>query len=161
MPLEGGTAQDIVINARKAVRPAMMQMLRDNVDYLVDIVIMNTPVDTRNARTSVYQMDVMRYRLNGQWVYQSGAATDVWYMRLLEDGTGIYGPRKKRITSRTPGKPMTWIDRETGKRMFAMSIAGMPASHMFAIGAAMTEHEFERNCAKGLALYKTLVEVGE
>lgn len=47
------------------------------------------------------------------------------YAGFQEYGTGIYGPKKKRITPKH-GKVLTWIDEDTGKRVFARSVRGVP-----------------------------------
>ena len=47
------------------------------------------------------------------------------YAGFQEYGTGIYGPKKKRIEPKN-GKLLTWIDPDTGKRVFARSVRGVP-----------------------------------
>lgn len=47
------------------------------------------------------------------------------YAGFQEYGTGIYGPKKKPITPKH-GKLLTWIDPDTGKRVFARSVRGVP-----------------------------------
>lgn len=43
------------------------------------------------------------------------------------EGTGIYGPKKQPIRSKTPGKLLTWVDPDTGKRIWAKEVRGTPA----------------------------------
>lgn len=72
--------------------------------------------------------------------------TKLPYGAYLEFGTGIYGPKRKRITSKTPGKPLAWEvgtgtvlvpgvsasgratkhRQRTSNWVYAMSVKGVP-----------------------------------
>lgn len=47
------------------------------------------------------------------------------YAGFQEYGTGIYGPKKRRIYPKN-GTVLTWIDPDTGERIFARSVKGVP-----------------------------------
>jgi hypothetical protein len=65
----------------------------------------------------------------------AGGTTKVGYARYVEVGTGIYGPRRRRIVPRQ-AKMLSWVaggSRATGKgkgsgRIFARSVRGRPAT---------------------------------
>lgn len=50
--------------------------------------------------------------------------TNVGYMRLLHDGTGRYGPRRRDIRP-VRAKVLAWKSRKTGKYVFARSVRGI------------------------------------
>lgn len=47
------------------------------------------------------------------------------YAGFQEYGTGIYGPEKRPITPKR-GKVLTWVDPDTGQRIFARAVRGVP-----------------------------------
>lgn len=47
------------------------------------------------------------------------------YAGFQEYGTGIYGPKKTPIRPKN-GKLLTWIDPDTGKRVWAREVRGVP-----------------------------------
>jgi hypothetical protein len=65
----------------------------------------------------------------------AGGTSQVGYARYVEEGTGIHGPRKRRITPRR-AKMLSWVgggSRLTGRgsgsrRIFAKSVAGRKAT---------------------------------
>ena len=69
------------------------------------------------------------------------------YAPYVEDGTGLWGPKhaKYEIKPKRPGGWLRWIDPMTGDPVFARRVMhpGWPGNHMFAIGAALTEQEFD------------------
>jgi very-short-patch-repair endonuclease len=76
----------------------------------------------------------------------------------VEWGTGLWGPKhaKYLIVPKKPGGWLSWINPRTGQRVFARKVMhpGSPGAHMFAIGAHLTEAEFEeRIAAPVLALW--------
>lgn len=81
--------------------------------------------------------------------YETGCETNVSYAPYVEYGTGIYhipeAHTEWEITPRRPGGWLSWIDRETGERLFAKRVVqkGIHPQSMFAIGAHMTEFEFD------------------
>jgi len=48
------------------------------------------------------------------------------YALFQHEGTGIYGPNKRPIRPKK-GKYLSWIDQDTGKRVFAKEVRGTPA----------------------------------
>lgn len=52
------------------------------------------------------------------------------YTELVDQGTGLYGPLKRWITPQT-AKVLSWIDRESGKRVFAKRVRGQPGQRFF------------------------------
>ncbi len=72
------------------------------------------------------------------------------YTTFVDQGTGIYGPKRKPITSKT-GKVLSWIDAQSGGRVFARSTIGQPGKRFFRIGLSaifgaenVDEHRFGR-----------------
>ena len=65
----------------------------------------------------------------------AGGTSSVGYARYVEEGTGIHGPRKRRITPRR-ARMLSWVaggSRLTGRgpgarRIFAKSVAGRKAT---------------------------------
>jgi hypothetical protein len=65
----------------------------------------------------------------------AGGTSSVGYARYVEEGTGIHGPRKRRITPRR-ARMLSWVaggSRRTGRgpgarRIFAKSVAGRKAT---------------------------------
>lgn len=51
----------------------------------------------------------IRYIEKTPVVVMGGVGTKLEHGIYLEFGTGIYGPKRKRITSKTPGKPLFWV----------------------------------------------------
>lgn len=82
----------------------------------------------------------------GERVFESGAGTDVEYAPFVEHGTGLWGPfhAKYLIVPKKPGGFLLWYDIQTGRPMFRHRVMhpGSPGHHMFALGVAAAEHEF-------------------
>jgi hypothetical protein len=55
----------------------------------------------------------------------AGGTSRVGYARYVEEGTGIHGPRGRRITPRK-ARVLSW--KTKGKRFFAASVAGRKAT---------------------------------
>jgi hypothetical protein len=122
----------------------------------------NTPVRYGTLRASITQKPVtVRPSPRGD-AYESGAETEVEYAPYVEYGTGLWGPRHARyeIKPRRPDGWLRWIDPVTGDPVFAKRVMhpGSPGNHMFLIGGALTEHEFEQFAEPILARWATEVE---
>lgn len=107
-----------------------------------------TPVDTEALRLSIYQKVTVAFPHPRGTIYESGCETNLDYAPHVEWGTGLWGPKRAKylIVPRDPNGWLTWINPRTGKRVFAKRVMhpGSPGAHMFALGAALTEAEFER-----------------
>ncbi len=77
----------------------------------------------------------------------AGGTSQVGYARYVEEGTGIHGPRKRRIVPRQ-AKVLSWVgggSRLTGKgkgstRRFARSVAGRKATPYLVPGVKRALH---------------------
>lgn len=129
---------------------------------MTKVVKERTPVDTRHLKESISQKITVLYPRLGTWVAESGTETNVEYAPHVEFGTGLWGPRAARyeIRPRNPNGWLSWIDAATGERIFAKRVMhpGSPGSHMFAIGASLTEHAFDRIVDPALQLWALEVE---
>jgi Bacteriophage HK97-gp10, putative tail-component len=129
-------------------RRACERMADKGGERMTTLVKQNTPVHFGTLRASITQkLTVVRPTPRGL-AYESGAETEIEYAPYVEHGTGLYGPRhaKYEIRPKNPDGWLRWIDRVTGEPVFAKRVMhpGSPGNHMFAIGAALTEHEFEQ-----------------
>jgi hypothetical protein len=137
------------------IRRACIDMADKGGERMTAITRMNTPVGHRpheqgyvpgTLRASIKQKVMVIYRRRGNWVYESGAETDVEYAPYVEHGTGLWGPRRAmyEIKPKHPDGWLSWIDQTTGERIFAKRVMhpGSPGQAMFAIGAHLTEWEF-------------------
>lgn len=161
-----------VERVERAVHPTMMQLADDNGENMTAWIKRNTPVESfmksisePHLRDRIFTKETIVYvDFSGRKVYETGSETEVDYAPYVEEGTGLWGPSgaKYEIKPRTPTGVLSWIDRETGKRIFAKRVMhpGSPGQHMFAIGAAMAEHEFERASAAGLQQFRQIFERG-
>lgn len=78
----------------------------------------------------------------------AGGSLGVGYARYVEEGTGLYGPRKRRIVPRR-AKVLSWTgggSRLTGRgpgssRRFAQSVAGRKATPYLVPGAKAAIHK--------------------
>ena len=81
-------------------------------------------------------------------MYESGAESELEYAPYVEHGTGLWGPKhaKYLIVPKRPDGWLRWIDPDTGNPVFAKRVMhpGSPGNHMFEIGVAIAEQEFER-----------------
>lgn len=118
---------------------------------MVDFTIINTPVDTRNLRTSWYQKPVtIAFASRGSIAYESGVATDVDYGPEVEHGTGLFGPHHRKYRIRAKGSAAGGADFLRfvigGKVIFAKEVwhPGSPGAHMVAISASMVEAQFDQ-----------------
>lgn len=165
MPYEGPTITEIVTRLEKAVHPSMMQMADDNGANMTRWIIRNTPVEgfvknigERHLRDRIFQKETIVFiDTLGRKVYETGTYTEVDYAPFVEEDT-----QPHEIRPKPPNTVLTWIDRNTGQRVFARKVEhpGTRGAHMFAIGAAMAEHEFERASAAALRQFERIVETG-
>jgi hypothetical protein len=157
--------------SQEPARRALHDMARHGGDAMLDYTIRNTPVDTRNLRTSWYQRPVMvAYTAAGHLAYESGVATDVEYAPYVEEGTGIYGPHHAKYRIRAKGSAGGGADFLRfvigGRVIYAKEVwhPGSPGHHMVAIAAAMTEVQFDRILRPALDVWQheqVSVHVGE
>jgi hypothetical protein len=135
---------------QEPIRRAMYRMAQQGGDRMVDFTILNTPVDTRNLRTSWYQKPVtVAYTVGGALAYESGVATDVDYAPHVEHGTGLWGEGHAKYRIRAKGAAGGGADYLRfvigGKVIFAKEVwhPGSPGAHMVAIAANMVEAQFD------------------
>lgn len=147
MPYIGGELAPLFNNA--PVREACYALADKGGERMTALVKMNTPVRFGHLRASIKQKPVVVGRPTRRGIaYESGAETDVEYAPYVEHGTGLWGPRhaKYEIKPKRPDGWLRWLDPVTGDPIFAKRVMhpGSPGNHMFAFGAAITEHELER-----------------
>lgn len=81
--------------------------------------VANCPVETGRLRSDLHIES--QPAADGSPARQIG--TGVAYALYVEMGTGLYGPRHKRITPKRPGGLLVWED--AGGKHFARSTRGM------------------------------------
>lgn len=118
-------------------------------DHMTSLVRRNTPVQHGHLRASILKkLTVVRPGPHGT-IYESGCETNVEYAPYVEHGTGLWGPKHAmyEIRPKNPDGWLRWIDPHTGKPIFAKRVMhpGSPGNHMFEIGAAIAEHEFDHH----------------
>lgn len=100
-----------------------------------------------HLKASIRQLVTVVHITAGGIVYESGTETEVTYGPYVEEGTGLWGPRRAKyeIRPKKPGGWLRWVDQRTGDVIFAKRVMhpGSPGAHMFAKGAALTEAAFE------------------
>jgi hypothetical protein len=146
---KGKTMVDLIDEAIDAVPGTMRMMANDVGEYMTTITRRNTGVDSGWLRSQIFQKRIVVYTISGDVrVYETGSYTEVDYAPHVEDGTGNWGPNHApyEILPKPPNTTLTWIDAKTGKRVFAKKVMhpGSPGQHMFAIGVAMAESQFDR-----------------
>lgn len=140
---------------RSLIDNTCREMARHGGERMVALVKQNTPIGHQPfsenyipgaLRESIEKKLLVVYRKGGRMVYESGAQTNLSYAKFVEEGTGLWGPHRAKyeIKPKNPDGWLSWIDQETGERIFARKVMhpGSPGNHMFAIGAHLTEHEF-------------------
>lgn len=117
-------------------------------DYLLELVIEHTPIDSGHLRES-WKKKVLMIRPNarGATVYETGVFTEVDYGPYVEHGTGLWGPKhaKYLIVPKKPGGVLHWIGHG-GEDVFATHVwhPGSPGAHMVAISVAELELALNR-----------------
>ena len=133
-------------DSQAATNLAMRRMAEKGGDRMVEITIVNTPIDSGNLRTSWYQLPTQKTHYAIWVAYESGVASDVDYAPHVEHGTGLWGPKhaKYPITAKGGGF-LKWIDPATGNEVFARRVMhpGSPGQHMVAIAADVVEFEVD------------------
>lgn len=115
---------------------------------LTALVKKNTPVDEGILIASIEETPTVILKdALGRTVYQSGTHTDLDRAPHTEYGTGLWGPHhaKYEIRPKKPGGFLHWVN-DAGQDVFAKRVMhpGSPGAHMFAIGVAVAEAEFDR-----------------
>lgn len=77
-------------------------------------------IDTGRLRASINTQLVTR---NGEPAVVVG--TNVFYARFVHDGTGLYGPRHRKITPKSR-KRLRFRPKNSRKFVYARSVVGMP-----------------------------------
>lgn len=141
----------------RLIAPTCREMAEHGGERMTTLVRQNTPIGHQPfsenyipgaLRASIEQKILVVYPSPRGLVYESGSETSLYYAVYVEDGTGIYHTPDPHtpweVTPKRPGGWLRWIDQKTGKVIFARKVIvpGAPGSHMFAIGVALTEHEF-------------------
>lgn len=124
-------------------------------ERMTHLVKINTPIGHQPftedyipgaLRASIQQKLTVVTMRAGKLVYESGCETNLSYGPYVEHGTGLWGPHRAKyeIKPKNPDGWLSWINQETGERIFARKVMhpGSPGQAMFAIGAHMAEHEF-------------------
>lgn len=119
---------------------ALVRMANEGGDELHDLVVMNTPIDGGNLRSSWYRTPAVEEgRTRRAW--RSWVRTEVEYAPYVEWGTGLFGPehRKYLIEPKEPGRMLSWVSG--GRRFFAHRVwhPGSPGQYMMASAAARLE----------------------
>lgn len=147
MPYVGGSLVSLFDDEpQAATKLALRRLAERGGDRMVELTVMNTPIETGNLRTSWYQLPTEKTHF-GPWdAYESGVASDVDYAPHVEYGTGLWGPSHSKypIVAKSGGV-LRWRDRETGEIRYARQVMhpGSPGQHMVAIAADVVEHEFD------------------
>jgi hypothetical protein len=147
--------------ARGVLVNGIREMAKVGRDRMHDLIVMNTPVETGNLRTSWYTLPTIKR----EDTFISVVATDVDYAPYVEFGTGLWGPKhaKYEILPKTPGGVLAW--QKGGQWVYATKVMhpGSPGHHMVAIGTHVLEMEiegglFEPTLAKMAADIEALAE---
>lgn len=168
MGYEGGRIAPWVERAKEATDRANRDIAEEGGRRMVAWTKRNTPVERflKDLAHPYHLRDKIDLKLlrvytitGGSVVYESGAETTVEYAPYVEEGTGKWGPSHAPyiIRPKNPFGFLSWIASKpftrrdgthvrVGDRVFAKEVLhpGSPGAHMFAIGAAMVEHEFEQ-----------------
>lgn len=118
---------------------------------MTEVVKMNTPIETGELRAEIHEaLTVVTISPLGEKVYEGGSESNLEYAVFVENGTGLWGPKHAKyvIRPRNPNGWLRWIGKD-GSPVFAKEVMhpGSPGNHMFAIGVALTEHEFDQIAA--------------
>lgn len=166
----GQSLAGMVRQVKDAVGPAIEVMVDDGGQAMQKYVIENTPVETGELRASIRQKAVVRIVSMTGTAYESGAYTEVIYALYVEEGTGLWGPHhaKYRIEPKDPNGVLAFYVRvktpegkpqfdgsyhvAEGNLVFAKYVMhpGSPGQHMFAIGAAQVDAQFDHITGRGL-----------
>ncbi len=95
------------------------KIARDFAFLLHRKLVENSPVDTGRLRNS-WTVE----KQGTDWY----VGTNLPYALYLELGTGIYGPKRRPIRPKR-AKALHWVDRNTGKDVFATQVKGIKPRH--------------------------------
>jgi hypothetical protein len=147
VPYVGGSLTTLFDDeARQRTRLAMRQMAHRAADRMHDLIVMNTPIDSGNLRTSWYQEPLVNKVIDAQIAYEARVSTNVEYAPYVEYGTGLYGPKRRKYPILPKRAPfLAWRDPRTGQWIYARKVMhpGSPGQHMVAIAVSVLEHEVE------------------
>lgn len=175
------TLHDLIDSMREPTSDAAREMAEDAADRMVEVTKRNTPVSggiedmdhPEHLRDTITRRELLVYPEAGALAYESGAETHVEYAPFVEEGTGLWGPHHAKyvIRPKKPGGWLSWLSSKAftrrdgtvvpaGTRVFAREVMhpGSPGNHMFAIGAAITQDEFEQIAEEALRRWKNRIE---
>lgn len=150
MPYVGDKLQPL-FTPRLAKRTARRLLARGG-DEIKDRIAQNTPVDLGHLRKSWKRLKTEAIKGTGGLydvgtILETDIVTEVDYAPHVEWGTGIYGPSGApyEIKPRDPNGVLSWVDRDTGNRIYATRVMhpGSPGVHMVAAGIAKAEVTME------------------
>lgn len=163
MGYEGGEVASWVRHCQGVTRRSARELAVVGRQRQTERTIDNTPVDKGHLRDNTVAKNVTGPfpEPEGQ-VYYSGVETDVAYAPHVEHGTGLWGPSASyyEIRPKDPDGFLRFNPYVRGPRgevrvgkdgsplkggaVYTKFVLhpGSPGQHMFALGAAMTEHEF-------------------
>lgn len=170
MGYEGQSYGDFVAHAAREHRQTARELANEGGAVMTENTKDNTPVDGTGEHSQHLRDNIDKKMVSGPWqevdgeVYYSGAETYVTYANLIEDGWGLWGPKHAyyEIKPKNPDGFLKFhayvrgadgsvrLDAKSGKPAkeasptFAKVVMhpGAPGQHMFALGAALTEHQF-------------------
>lgn len=156
MPYVGGSLVSLFgREPQAATRLAARRMADKGVDRWQSVTTENTPIDTGNLRTSWYTLPAQKVLSAVGDAYVAKIESQVSYAPHVEYGTGLWGPShsKYKISPKSPGGMLRWIDPKSGDMVYARSVMhpGSPGQHMVQIGAEVARAEaFEGPLFEGI-----------
>lgn len=187
MPYKGEKIMPTLRRLEKATKPTGRRLAEAMIKHGQDRIEQNTPVETYHLRRS-YKKSRVRYQQDSTlgyvsirwsaWVWTGTVYTEVEYAPYVEEGTGLFGPRRRKykIEPKKPGGVLAFTNYERspsggvildvhgkpqgGATVFVRFVMhpGSPGQHMFRIGALITEDEYEEWSREPLRLWREAVE---
>jgi hypothetical protein len=124
----------------------MLNMVRVGISYAKEIAVTNTPVLTGHLKAEWKESPADHFLKTMTFLglgWQGSWYNDVEYALYVDEGTGLYGPehRKYLILPKTPGGTLHWVDKLTGKDVYAKRVLhpGSPGHHMLQTSADALE----------------------
>lgn len=122
----------------------MKDIADDMTDLGHDVIVANTPVESGNLRSSWRrQPRGVRFTVRGlARGWEGRVVTDVAYAPYVEEGTGLYGPRRRSyVIEPKAGSFLRWRDPVTGEWVTQRRVVhpGSRGAHMTKIAAAYVE----------------------
>lgn len=154
MGYEGGDLAALFTAAgREATRRAPRRMAQAGGEAMTRKAKRLTPVRTGRARGSIDQKPTVQVvSERGETVWASGAESDDYRLKFLEDGVKPHEIARKGV-QRFAGPEGTTFARR-------VEHPGIRGLHMFALAAAETEAEFDAICRPALEAWKAGVRRG-